>query len=302
MADKPDPQSQTPRPSRPNLANLSRETTENDLWALDDEEDAPRPSSRGADESKPETETPAVAESAGGAGGHPDEPAAGGPAESSAAPEPAPGGPTSAEPPENRPKPAQPAKPERAPGAGFAGLSGRERIALGAFAAIGLAVAIWWVVGQFSGLSTSRLGDDDPPLPAEGEYGTVKSAVTGWRAPVREGEDADVARRDVLFIPFVRVELEEGSEGVLRAIFRDDLNEFVGDSVNRRFRDGKFERTGEAEAEFPATSGFEDQADLSGYRFTDERWTVEVYEAPSADAPGSELNLLFKMPIHPGER
>jgi hypothetical protein len=295
MADKPDPQSQTPRPSRPNLANLSRETTENDLWALDDEE-APR-RSPAADQPKPEAETSATPAPADGrqAG----EPTDGEPAEGGPAAEPAPGGPTPAEAPETRPKPG---KPERAPAAGFAGLSGRERIALGVFAAIGLAVAIWWIVGQFSGLSTTRLGDDDPPLPAEGEYATVKSAVTGWRAPVREGPDADVARRDVLFIPFVTVELEEGSEGVLRAIFRNDLNEFVGDSVNRRFRNGKFERTGEAGAEFPATSGFEDQADLSGYRFTEDRWTVEIYEAPSADAPGSELNLLFEMPIHPGER
>lgn len=165
-----------------------------------------------------------------------------------------------------------------------------------------IGVGGWWVISLFSGVATTRLGDSDPKFPIEGEYVTVGSAASGWREPVRDGVDADVVRPEIAFIPVVEVELESGDQGILRVIFRNDLGEIAGDSVDYAFRGGKFVSSGSPMVEFAATSGFQDEAELSGYRFMESRWMVEVYEGPSANASSSELNLLFTLPIYPVRR
>ena len=177
-----------------------------------------------------------------------------------------------------------------------------EVVAMAGFLLTVLGIGGWWLINSMAGIETTRLGDDDPEFPIDGEFVTVQSATSGWREPVRRGIHADTVRPEVSFIPVIEVELETGSRGILRVIFRNDLGEIAGDRADRAFRDGKFVRSGKPVAEFSATTGFRDEAELSGYRFMENRWTAEVYEGSSADASGGQLNLIFKMPIHPVRR
>lgn len=177
------------------------------------------------------------------------------------------------------------------------GTGSHEAIGLISLGVIFLGLAIWWIISLFSTISTTRLGDDQPDFPAEGKFITVDTAETYWRKPVRDGDRPDIARSDVEFIPVLNLSIEESNIGIIRVIFRNDQNEFVGDSISHSFANGVFEANAKATIEFSATDGFASSGEFNGYRVGKDRWTVEVYEGPSADASGSEFNLLFTAPV-----
>lgn len=302
MSEDPKPPSNTPRRHRPRLTELAKETTEEDLWVLDDEETPAAPLTQ-TEAPTPEPETVAAPEEI-AAPEEPDEetlvdePE---PPEPAEAPEPEPEKPAAkkvpptpepaAEPKENQAKPAAPAapslpKPDR-----------KEWIGLGILGVVFLGVGIWWIVGLFSSVTTTRLGEDEPEFPIQGSFTEAESATTFWRKPIREGDRPDVARTDVIYLPVTQVTLDGEGTGVLRAIYRDDQNEFVGDSITRSFTAGYFDDSTSPTIEFPATSGFVEDADFNAYRVGGERWTVEILEGPSANAAGSEFKSLFKAPI-----
>ncbi|MGB6221892.1 hypothetical protein [Haloferula sp.] len=172
-----------------------------------------------------------------------------------------------------------------------------EKLGLVILGVVFLGLAIWWVSSLFSSIPTTRLGDDQPDFPIEGRFSKVTTAETYWREPRRDGDQADKARSEVVFIPVLSVTLDDSQTGVLRAIYRDEENNFVGDSISQSFALGMFDSSGNPTVEFPATDGFQTSGDFNGYRVGDKRWTVEVFEGPSSDAPGSEFKLLFSSPI-----
>jgi len=308
MPEDSTPPSNTPRRHRPRLTELAKETTEEDLWVLDDEDDhaapAPAPEPEKEAESVESTpapvepapaETPAskaieeeVAETEVEPTPEQESPTASPASEESttaaSSPEPEP----ARQEPVATPKPSQPVmtKPDR-----------KEWIGLGVLGAVFLAVAIWWITGLFSSVTTTRMGEDEPEFPIEGQFIEAKSAVSFWRKPIRDGENADVARSEVVYLPVAVVTLKGTGDGVLRAIFRDDEGSFVGDTITRSFTAGHFDDSGSPTVEFPATSGFQEHSDFNAYRVGGNRWTVEVLEGPSANAQGSEFKLLFKAPI-----
>jgi hypothetical protein len=315
MAEEPTPLSNTPRRHRPRLTELAKETTEQDLWDLDDEDslDAaptpvaepeavaePEPAAKPAPEEIPEQAesepTPTVAEEPAAPAAKPDTAKV---EEKAAAPDKTAKRTTfsdeiepSSEPSsETAPAPISFGKPER-----------REWIGLGILGALFLVLGIWWIAGLLTSVPTTRLGEDEPDLPISGRFMEINSAETYWRKPIREGDQPDRARADVLQIPVLSVTIEGTGDGVLRVIFRDDEGEFVGDSITHTFTAGHFDQSRSPQIEFPATSGFLEDADFNAYRVGGDRWTVEVLEGPSENAPGSEFESLLTAPISSNRR
>ncbi|MCH7225225.1 hypothetical protein [Haloferula sp. A504] len=308
MPDDSTPPPSQPRSSRPRLSELSRETTEDDLWDLDDEP-AEAVEEPAVDEETPESPgspTETIAD---------EEPASEAPDESPATAEPAPessaeiapteisvpeasAAPADTESPKPSPKPKDPATP---PATKLELPGRRDLINLGIVAAVFLGLAIWWIAGLFSDIPTTRIGGDEPDLPIKGDYAEVEAATTYWREPVREGENRDVARPEVSYIPVVSVKLSGGT-GALRAVFRTHTGDFVGDTITQAFENGKFVANRSDTIEFPATDGYETEGDMNGYRVGRDRWKIEIFESPGADASGSRFKSMFTIPVSPAQR
>ncbi|GAA5482985.1 hypothetical protein [Haloferula sargassicola] len=174
-----------------------------------------------------------------------------------------------------------------------------EKIGLISTAVVLVAIALWWIIGSFANVSTTELGADFPDLPAKGEYARIDEVDTYWRKPVREGDQVDAATAEAAYIPVVLVTLHEQGSGTLRVLFRDSDGDFVGDAISRSFRDGVFEKTGSATAEFAATDGFHEVADFNGYRVGEDRWQAEIFEGPSENASGKSFKSLLVTPLFP---
>lgn len=301
MAEDPKPPSNSRRYQRPRLNELARETTEDELWDLDHDEISdsatPVPPSEGP--LVGELENPSEPEPA-------PEPVKPEEVDDAPAPEPVlveePAAPAAEEPalqepsPPTQQEPSPPTQPA-APAVPVAKPNGKEKIGLGILGVVFIALGIWWFLGLLSDVPTTRMGQDEPDFPIEGAFTKATAAESYWRAPAREGDQRDVARADVIIIPILKVTISGTGDGVLRAIYRDDEGEFVGDSITRSFTSGQFDDSRSASCEFPATSGFTKESAFNAYRVGGGRWTIEILEGPSADAPGREFKSLFTAPI-----
>jgi len=311
MSDTPEKPS-NPNRSRPTLSGLAKDTLEDDLWELDDDFPAPAQAAAG-DETTGDTSTPA-------------DNGVEAPTEPDAAESPAPE-PTSASDgtedqttgiasdidPADTPRVEDgsdefSSPPPRATPVSLPKISKllpqakQERIGLITMAVVIIAIGIWWLTSLFSDVTTTRLGDDQPDLPAEGRFATIDSAESFWRAPVISGENRDRVRNDVVIVPVITLELDDASSGMIRVNFRDSAGNFIGDTVNRPFANGVFTDSQSATIDFTATDGFKEISDYHSYRVGTERWTAEVLEGPSEAAPGSEFQTLFTLPISPDRR
>lgn len=313
---------------RPQLSELSRETTEEDLWNLDEEEPttvlrAPQPlrpppakaTSGGLVIGGASTPTPAARSAE-----TPPPPA---PTKRAAAPEP----PTRTEELSTEPKPqstpqaseteesalrdfddefsaSDKAKPSERP-ASDATNRRRDLISIAAFAAL-LLIGVVWVLSQFFG--HFKFDSDPyakPDFPVTGDIIRVSQASVFWREPIREGEARDVARRDVLFLPVLDLSLEPGprDQGAIRVIFRNSSGDPVGDPITRTFSGGRFDASGSESVALPATSGFTGKGNFEEYRTGRHKfWTVDVLEAPTAGAPASEFKLVATLTAYPIRR
>lgn len=183
--------------------------------------------------------------------------------------------------------------------------SRREVISLAAFAFFLLLTAIWVISRFFSQLHFESAALQSPEYPVQGQHATIARGDTYWRAPVREGPDRDVARREVVMIPVLELTLDtdHSSLGALRIIFRNSQGTPVGDSITRSFTRGRFDATGESRIAFPSTDGFIEEGSFNGYRTqTEDPWVVEVLEGPSVDAPANAFRKLAEIPILPQRR
>jgi hypothetical protein len=332
-----DPPSNTGSPdrSRPTASDLSKETTEGDLWNIDDEP-AGRPSTKpsppptsGVRAQAPDSPgrksvqtsaTPArktgletdqrhSANSQDAIGELEDSPAGAGEEAVLIVPEdkvpapvpreeaPAPAAESGAR--QNRPRPAQAAAPASSPSTlRFPKPVGRELIALGAFAFIIALASIWVITRFFTQVTFQDSYLAAPDYPVRGEHAVISSAETFWREPIREGPNRDSAKRDVMMIPVVEIALDsQSSSGALRITFRNQQGETVGDPMIRSFTSG----TGKLAV--AGTNGFVSEGDFNTYRTSDERpWTVEVREGPSADGGSASFKPLTIIPITPLQR
>lgn len=325
-ADPPSSSGLPPR-SRPVLSDLSKHTTEEDLWDLDEEssqgetsiapESAPvRPApakerpranvieSR-LDKADAKRKEAAPGESVGDPAPQADEPDSAqaaplAPPADNAAPSAGPS--TQDEPagewtqPKGEQKPAASDAP--AVGARF-GINRRELIGLGAFFLAILTAAIWGIASFFNHLHFTDSEAGLVEFPVKGERATVVTAESFWREPIRTGSNRDAARGDVAVIPVVEISLEPGSgSGALRILFHNDRGTPVGDTITRTFSNGRFDIGGSERTECASSAGFEQRGEFNALRAGQtDPWTVLVLEGPGPDAPAREFRTLFEMPL-----
>ena len=314
MSDTPEKPS-SPNRSRPTLSGLAKDTLEDDLWELDDDFPTPAAAPAAKEAPLPVEDAPGTPEDDAGTPAEPD-------GEETPAPEPTTAGAGTEDPAKEStsdPEPADTTRvendsdefsppPSAATPVSLPKLSTllpqarQERIGLTAMAVAIIAIGIWWLTSLFSDVTTTRLGDDQPDLPAKGRFAEIDSAESFWRTPVTSGENRDRVRNDVVIVPVITLELNDATNGIIRVNFRDSEGNFIGDTVNRPFANGVFTDSQSATVEFIATDGFKEISDYHSYRVGTERWTAEVLEGPSEAAPGSEFKPLFTLPISPERR
>ena len=87
-----------------------------------------------------------------------------------------------------------------------------------------------------------------------------------------------------------------GGPAMLRVHFRNEDHSVVGDAVTYTVKQG-------GKVQIPATAGFDDPGMHAAYRTGQSKpWTIEVFEASSDDASGSDFKKLFEMNISTDRR
>lgn len=175
-----------------------------------------------------------------------------------------------------------------------------EMITSGVFLGLLLLLGLW----TMSAFRSQVLAQADPyrrpDLPVSGTWAQVESADTYWRAPVREGENADVVRREITLIPVIELTLGScaAPSGVIRVIVYNDKGEIAGDTITRSYQNQQFTASGSNRLAFSGTTGFTDYGEQEAYRaHIVKPWTISVYEGPDDNAPSSAFKLLFSTPI-----
>lgn len=177
-------------------------------------------------------------------------------------------------------------------------LGAKDWLIYGGVAVAAVITLVWFTSSLLSGVTTKRIGDDKPDLPAKGQFCSIASADTYWRAPVREGDNRDNAKPEVILIPVVDIGLTgEGAQGVLRILFLDEHGNYVGDPITKSFENGKFKSNNSETLEIASTDGFTTNSDFHAYRLNNNPWTVEILEGPSANAEGSRFQSILSVEI-----
>jgi len=170
------------------------------------------------------------------------------------------------------------------------GLSALERIGLVLLLLLLLAGggAIAVISLKYLPTETKRARANDFPI--KGNYLTIQSATNYWREPIAAGEDRDTFRRGTKLLPVLEI-TTRGGPAAVRVYFRNEDHGLVGDPVTKIVR-------GESSVRFPATAGFDEPGMDAAYRTGENKpWTIEVFEAPSESASGSDFKKLFEMNI-----
>ncbi|MDH4444523.1 MAG: hypothetical protein QE267_05285 [Akkermansiaceae bacterium] len=179
----------------------------------------------------------------------------------------------------------------------------RPRLGLSLVERIGLVALVLLVVvggGTFFYSRLSRLAPkssvtDENDFPIKGQYTTVRSAETYWRAPILSGAMAETVRPGTKMIPVIKISTQGGTAGV-RVLFRDSDGLLIGDAITQATNPN-------IPLEITATAGFTDVGMFSGYRAEQGKpWTVEVTEAPAENAANSDFKKLFKLAISTAQR
>jgi hypothetical protein len=175
------------------------------------------------------------------------------------------------------------------------GLNPTERLGMIALALLLVATTISILVFSMQGLPTESAKAGERDFPIQGEKLKVESATSYWRAPITDGPEPDVFRRDTQLLPVLELGLS-GGPAAIRVLFRNEERTVVGDAVTRTVHsDGVMK--------IAATAGFDDLGMHAAYRTGESKpWTIEVYEAPSEDTAGKDFRLLFEMNISTDRR
>jgi hypothetical protein len=175
------------------------------------------------------------------------------------------------------------------------GLSKVERIGL--VALVGMIAAAGAMVFVYSIKRLPRESEkaNVKDFPIQGEHLKVRSAKTYWRTPVTTGPEADTFRMGTQLLPVLELNVS-GGPAAIRVHFKNEENSIVGDAVSRSVDDG-------GTVKVAATAGFDDIGMHAAYRTGESKlWTVEVFEAPSENAPSKEFKKLFEMEISTDRR
>jgi hypothetical protein len=173
-------------------------------------------------------------------------------------------------------------------------LSKLEKIGLGLLVLALVTTSIFLIKSSFGHLSTRSERSERPSFPIKGPHIIIRSANSYWREPVSTGPNQETVRRDTKLIPILTLEIE-GGPSAIRAFFRDDQGELIGDGVTRATSPGTLE--------IPATAGLENLGAHAAYRTGETKpWKVEVFEAPTVDSSRQEFKKLLEIPISTDRR
>lgn len=126
--------------------------------------------------------------------------------------------------------------------------------------------------------------------PVTGKYVTLAAGSTYWRSPVTDGANPDPVQGGTVLIPEVDFK-GGGNSGAIRVFFRNADGAVVGDAVTRTIKPGESVR-------IAATAGFEDRGMHAAYKIgTGKRWTIQVLEAPTPEAPVAAFKELLKLDV-----
>ncbi len=138
--------------------------------------------------------------------------------------------------------------------------------------------------------------------PAQGEYASIVNIETWWAEP-----ESDNTKFGVILVPSATITLgADSTSGVIRSVFYSDEEGLLGklkpkgDPFTHAFKNGKFLSTGTNQVTVYGTDGFEELAHFIFYRGqSDDRWTIEVKEAPSVQTELDGFKAVAKAPIDP---
>ncbi|MGJ8656801.1 MAG: hypothetical protein ACSHX6_10155 [Akkermansiaceae bacterium] len=138
--------------------------------------------------------------------------------------------------------------------------------------------------------------------PAQGEFGNIVSIETWWSEPVGNN-----TKYGVILVPAATISLApDSTSGVIRSVFysyEEGLQGKLrpkGDPFTHEFRDGKFLTSGTNQITIYGTDGFTELSNFIFYRGQDdERWTIDIKEAPSVQTDVNSFKFLAQAPIEP---
>lgn len=181
-------------------------------------------------------------------------------------------------------------KKEAAPPAVSKSLSPLEKIGLIAFIVLLLGGGVFFMIHSINKLPEKKAGLTERDFPRKGKLIEALKVTTYWRPPITTGPNADTFRRGTELLPVLEIETSSGP-AALRIFFKNEAGTLVGDGITRPVN-------GKSQLTLVATAGFEDLGMHAAYRAGNaEKWTIEVLEGPSINAPGSEFKPLFELPI-----
>ena len=170
-----------------------------------------------------------------------------------------------------------------------------ERAGILALGILLLGLGLGAYVFTFNRLPQQSFYTDDVDFPVKGKLIVVKGAHSYWRAPVLDGPSPDVVRRGTVVIPVVELTTSSGN-GVIRAVFRDEVGNTIGDSISRDVK-------GEGVLKIVATAGFDNTGMHAAYRAGGGKpWTVEILESPASGSANTGFKKLFKMNLSTATR
>lgn len=177
-----------------------------------------------------------------------------------------------------------------------AGLSTAEKIALAAFALMFAGLAIWGYVFLHA---QNNLGKTEAglKLPIKGDYATISGFNTFWQA----AGDSTGVRLGAQVVPAASITLsdESSGSGAFRVYFRNADKNSVGDPITIPFEDGKFSN-GEKSIKVSASDGFHQEGDFNAYVLDRAlAWRVQLLEAGSATASGSDFEEVLETIVEP---
>jgi|GEM_PF-2466756 len=138
--------------------------------------------------------------------------------------------------------------------------------------------------------------------PAKGDYANVAEIETWWSKPVGNN-----TKFGVILVPSATITLDPDSKsGVIRSVFYSSEEGLLGklrpkgDPYTHVFVDGKFLESGTDQITIYGTDGYDELAHFIFYRSQDEnRWTIEVKEAPSTQTEINSFKPVAHAPIDP---
>lgn len=164
-----------------------------------------------------------------------------------------------------------------------------EKAGLAVLAAALVGTGIFLLTSSFGHIPTRSESAEQPNYPIKGKLIRVLNADTYWREPIRSGPNVETVRMETQLIPVLRLELD-GGPCAIRAFFRDDKGEFVGDGVTSTASTGTLE--------IAATAGFDDLGAHAAYRTGETRaWKIEIFEAQSVDSSRQDFKKILELPI-----